>query len=119
MGAIYVNAILRNPIYSERSWEGRFLVDTGAVESVVPRPHLEAVGLVPKGERTYLLADGSRITLEFTTGDIEVLGEIVAATLVFAEADTQPLLGVTVLESAGIELDPRHETLRKLPAIRL
>ena len=119
MGAIYVNAILRNPTDLERSWEGRFLVDTGAVESVVPRPHLEAVGLAPIGEREYVLADGSKISLQFTVGAIEVLGEIAAATLVFAEADTQPLLGVTVLESAGIELDPRHETLRKLPAIRL
>jgi clan AA aspartic protease len=119
VGSIYVNAILRNPTHSERSWEGRFLVDTGVVECLVPRPHLESVGLVPRGERTYVLADGSEISLEFTVGELEIMGEIVGATLVFAEADTEPLLGVTALESAGIEVDPRNETLKKLPSIRL
>ena len=36
-----------------------------------------------------------------------------------ADEDTEPLLGVTALESAGIEVDPRNETLKRLPAIRL
>ena len=31
----------------------------------------------------------------------------------------EPLLGVTVLESAGIEVDPRNQHLKKLPSVRL
>ncbi len=32
---------------------------------------------------------------------------------------TEPILGMTVLESVGIEVDPRSQTLERLPAVRL
>jgi clan AA aspartic protease len=81
--------------------------------------HLVTIGLLPKGQRVYSLADGSEIRLDFTTGDVEFMGEIVGATIVFGEDDAEPLLGVTALESVGIEVDPRNQTLRRLPATRL
>ena len=31
----------------------------------------------------------------------------------------KPLLGVTALESVGIEVDPRNQTLKRLPTTRL
>ncbi len=46
-------------------------------------------------------------------------GEIVGGTVLFGDADTEPLLGLTALESMGIEVDPRNETLKRLPAVRL
>ena len=33
--------------------------------------------------------------------------------------DAEPILGVTPLESVGIEVDPRNQTLKRLPAARL
>ena len=50
---------------------------------------------------------------------IELLGEIVGATVLFGAADAEPLLGVTALESLGIEVDPLNQQLKKLPAVRL
>ena len=47
------------------------------------------------------------------------MGEIVGSTVLFGEADTEPLLGVTALESLGIEVDPLNQRLKKLPAVRL
>ena len=47
------------------------------------------------------------------TGDIEFMGEIVGSTIVFGEADAEPLLGVTALESVGIEIDPRNQKLTR------
>lgn len=35
------------------------------------------------------------------------------------EADAEPLLGVTALESVGIEIDPRNQKLTRLPSTRL
>jgi clan AA aspartic protease len=96
-----------------------FLVDTGAVECLVPRQHLEAIGLSPKGERSYVLADGSEIRLQHTTGDIEFMGEIVGVTIIMGDAEAMPLLGVTALEAAHVEVDPRNQQLRRLPTIRL
>ena len=67
----------------------------------------------------YGLADGSEVRMEFTTGDIEFMGEVAGATVVFGEDDAEPLLGVTALESVGIEVDPRNQRLTRLPTTRL
>lgn len=119
MGATHVTVRITNPAERGRFWEGLFLVDTGATDSLVPRPHLEAIGLEPKGRRIYQLADGSDLVLDVTTADIEFMGEIVGGTIIFGEADAEPLLGVTALESVGIEVDPLNQRLKRLPAVRL
>lgn len=119
MGATHVTVRITNPAEPDRFWEGLFLVDTGATDSLVPRPHLEAIGLEPKGRRGYQLADGSDLVLDVTTADIEFMGEIVGGTIIFGEADAEPLLGVTALESVGIEVDPLNQRLKRLPAVRL
>ena len=119
MGATHVTVRITNPAEPDRFWEGLFLVDTGATDSLVPRPHLEAIGLEPKGRRGYQLADGSDLVLDVTTADIEFMGEIVGGTIIFGEADAEPLLGVTALESVGIEVNPLNQRLKRLPAVRL
>ena len=119
MGVTYVTVTIRNPAEPDRTWEGLFLVDTGAVDCLVPRPHLESIGLAPKGQRIYGLADGREIRMDITTGDIEFMGEIVGGTIVMGPPESEPLLGVTALESVGIEVDPRNQTLRRLPSVRL
>jgi clan AA aspartic protease len=119
MGATYVTVTIRNPASPDRSWEGLFLVDTGATDSLVPRDSLESIGLTPKAQRIYELADGSEIKMDVTTGDIEFMGEIVGGTIIVGDPGTEPILGVTALESVGIDVDPRNQTLKRLPAIRL
>ena len=74
MGATHVTVTIRNPAAPERAWQALFLVDTGATDSLVPRDHLESIGLNPKGQRTYELADGHELKMDITTGDIEFMG---------------------------------------------
>ena len=119
MGATHVTVTIRNPAEPERTWEGLFLVDTGATDCLVPRPHLEAIGLAPRGKRIYELADGSELRRDVTVAEIEFMGEIVGGTVIYGEAGIEPLLGVTALESVGIEVDPVSQRLRRLPAVRL
>ena len=119
MGVTHVDATIRNPAAPERSWQGSFLVDTGAIDSLVPRPQLEAIGLVPKRQRVYETADGRKVTMDVTIGEIEFMGELTAGLIIFGDADAEPLLGVTALESAGIEVDPVNQRLKKLPSVRL
>ncbi len=119
MGAIRVTAAIRNPAEPDRVWEGLFLVDTGATDCLVPREHLEAIGIVPEGQRVYGLANGSEIRMDIAVGRIEFMGEFVGGTIVFGEEDAEPLLGVTALESVGIEIDPHNQTLHRLPSTRL
>ena len=119
MGATHVTVRITNPADSDRYWEGLFLVDTGATDSLVPRPHLEAIGLEPEGKRVYELADGSDIAVDVAVAKIEFMGEFVGGTVIFGDADAEPLLGVTALESVGIEVDPVNQRLKRLPAVRL
>ncbi len=119
MGATHITVTIRNPAEPEKTWEGLFLVDTGAVDSLVPEDRLEAIGLKPKAKRIYELADGSEIRMDITTGDIEFMGEIVGGTIIFGGAESEPILGVTALESVGIVVDPRNQTLKRMPATRL
>ena len=119
MGTIHTTVAIRNPAEPHRVWEGSFLVDTGATDCMVPSQHLESIGLEPKDEREYTLADGTPIRGGITVAQVEMMGTFAGATIVFGEPDSEPLLGVTAMESIGIEVDPRNETLRKLPAARL
>jgi hypothetical protein len=47
------------------------------------------------------------------------MGERTAGRIIFGPDNTEPLLGVTTLESVGITIDPANRTLKRLPAIPL
>ena len=47
------------------------------------------------------------------------MGDFVGSTIRFGDDDAEPLLGVTALESMGVEVDPLNQTLKRLPAVRL
>jgi len=119
MGMTHVTVAVRNPANPEQTWEGLFLVDTGAVDSLVPGKYLRQIGLSPKAKRTYELANGSEVTLDITTGELEFMGDIVGSTIIFGDDEAEPILGVTALESVGIEIDPRTHRLKRRPAARL
>jgi clan AA aspartic protease len=119
VGATHVTVAVANASDPERRWEALFLVDTGATDCVVPGVHLRAIGIEPSGKRTYELADGTEIVLEIGVARIEFMGDVVGATVIFGKDDVEPILGVTALESAGIEVDPENQHLKRLPAVRL
>lgn len=119
MGVTHVTVTVRNPAAPERTWEGLFLVDPGAVDCLVPGKRLREIGLMPKAQRTYKLADGSEAKTDITTGQIEFMGEMVGSTIIIGPDDAEPILGVTALESVGIEVDPRTQRLKRLPSVRL
>lgn len=114
-----VTAAVRNPANPDVAWEGLFLVDTGAMDCLVPGRHLRELGIEPRAKRTYELADGTEVAFEVGVAEIEFLGDRVGATVVFGADDAEPILGVTALESVGIEVDPRSQGLKRLPAVRL
>jgi clan AA aspartic protease len=115
----HVTAAVRNPAKNRRAWEGLFLVDTGSIDCLIPGKHLRRIGLSPRSKRTYELADGTEVRMDITPAEIEFMGEIVGATVIFGPDDAEPILGVTALESVGIEVDPRTQRLKRLPAVRL
>lgn len=119
MGVTHVTAAVTQPGDPKRRWEGLFLVDTGAIDCMVPGNRLREIGIEPTGKRTYELADGSEIALDIGVARIEFMGEIVGSTVIFGRDNVEPILGVTALESVGIEVDPQNQRLKRLPAVRL
>ena len=76
MGATHVTVAIRNLAEPDRVWEGLFLVDTGATDCLVPRQHLESIGLIPEGQRVYELADGSELRMDITVAQSRVHGGV-------------------------------------------
>jgi clan AA aspartic protease len=101
------------------SFESLFLVDTGATDSMAPSDELEKLGVKQEGKMAYELADGTVREYPFGLVRIEFMGETTAGRVIFAAPGTEPLLGVTALESVGIIVDPINKTLKRLPAIPL
>jgi hypothetical protein len=54
MGITQVTVAVRNPANPDTAREGRFLVDTGAVDCPVPAQHPRAIGIQPRGKRQRL-----------------------------------------------------------------
>ena len=119
MGITQVTVAVRNPASPDKAWEGLFLVDTGAVDCLAPGKELRAIGLKPTGKRTYELADETPVGFEVAVAQVEFMGETVGVTILFGPDDAEPILGVTALESVGIEVDPRTQRLKRLPTARL
>ena len=119
MGLTYVTVALRATAKSRKKFEATFLVDSGAVDSMVPTSKLMRAGIRPVGRRAYELADGSPVEYDFGLVVIEFMGEITAGRVIFGPEKCKPLLGVTALESVGITLDPSSQRLKRLPAIPL
>ena len=119
MGVVQVTVTIRNPAEPRRSWDGLFLVDTGSTDCLVPGRALREIGIEPRGHRTYELADGREETVDIAVAEVEFMGEIVGATVGFGNDDVEPILGLTALESVGIEVDPVSQRLKRRPAVRM
>ena len=119
MGLTKVTTKLTSLQDPQKSYETLFLVDTGATDSMAPSDELEKLGIRPEGKMAYELADGTVREFLFGLVRIEFMGETTAGRVIFAGPGTEPLLGVTALESVGIMVDPTHKTLKRLPAIPL
>ena len=119
MGLTHVTVTIKATIGSQEKYEADFLVDTGSTDCVAPGGELKEVGIEPVGKTTYDLADGTPHELEFGLGIIEFMGDITAGRVIFGPDGVEPIPGVTALESVGIVVDPKTQTLKRLPAISL
>src|SRR6266571_3328441 len=89
----------------------RFLVDTGAFFSVVPREILSTLKVSPVDEETVQFADGRRARWKVGEVRLEVDGRAVTTLVLFGSNRTQPLLGAYSLEGLGLSVDARHRRL--------
>jgi clan AA aspartic protease len=94
------------------------IVDTGAIYSVVPRRILEELGVKPV-ERRRFKAFGGYVERDLGEVGIELMGRRRTITVIFGETDDAIVLGVTALESFGLEVDPVRGTLKEAELLML
>jgi clan AA aspartic protease len=117
MGLTVLRIEIGNPATPEVTKALDFLVDSGAVYSVVPTPILEELGIKPFKEQEFRLADGSRIVRKKGGAFFRYGEEAGVADVVFGEEGDSQLLGALTLEALGLTLDPLKRELRPLPMI--
>lgn len=106
MGATRKRLFVKESQKSRRRIEVQFLIDSGAIYSVVPSKQLKILGLKPYKNVEFVLADGTKISRKVGDAYFEFRGEGGAAPVIFGEENDEALLGVTTLESLGLVLDP-------------
>lgn len=87
------------------------VVDTGSNYSWMPTSLLEGLGMRPDRERTFILADGSRVRRGLAEVRVELDGEQVTTLVVFAPEGTHPLLGAIILEQLSLDADVTNKRL--------
>ena len=95
--------------------EARFLIDTGAIDCLMPASTLHSAGIQPEGSALYELADGQPIELTFGRARIRFLDTLAVAKIIFGPEGAEPLLGAIALEDAGFTVDPATQTLKRVP----
>jgi predicted aspartyl protease len=115
MELTYIPATIANPTRPQRSARLRFLVDSGALYSVVPASVLKRLGIKPGKTKPFILADGTEIKRSLGQALFRMDGEEGVSPVVFGEKGDSILLGILSLEALGLILDPFKRELRPLP----
>ena len=114
MGATTVEVLIRKTHDSKTSRNVEFLVDSGAVYSVVQTAILKQLGCKPYREKSFFLADGSKVTRRIGDAFFEYKGVGGPAPVIFGEKKDRNLLGVTTLEALELVFDPFRGDLRPM-----
>jgi clan AA aspartic protease len=117
MGLTVLEVEVGNPARPEVTEKVEFLIDSGAIYSVVPTPILERLGIRPLMQQEFRLADGSKIVRKKGVAVFKRGERAGGADVIFGEEGDSTLLGAFTLEALGLSLDPLRRELKPLPMI--
>lgn len=115
MGLTVLEVEVGNPTNPEVTEKLEFLIDSGAIYSVVPTPILERLGIRPLAEQEFRLADGTKVVRKKGVALFKYGDRIGGADVIFGEEGDSMLLGAFTLEALGLSLDPLRRELKPLP----
>ena len=114
MGITKATLRVREPRKSKKFADVDFLVDSGAIYSLVPGETLDSLDIEPYKEMSFALTDGTGIKRKISSAYFEFKGEGGPAPVIYGEPGDEPLLGATTLESIGLVLNPFSRTLHPM-----
>jgi len=115
MGITKLKVAIANVAQPKKTRTLEFIVDSGALYSVVPADVLEKLGVRPIKEQEFRLADGSTIKRKRGVALFRYKDYIGGSDVIFGERGDYTLLGAFSLESMGLSLDPLRRELRAIP----
>lgn len=117
MGLTVLELEVGNPATPEITEKIEFLIDSGAIYSVVPAPILNKLGIKPISEQQFRPADGSKIVRRKGIALFKKENLVGGADVIFGEPGDSILLGAFTLEAPGLSLDALRRELKPLPMI--
>ncbi len=117
MGLTSLPVNISQPADAKKSKTLKFLIDSGAIYSVVPTSVLKELGINPDEEREFILANGQTMKRSIGVATFRYKGRTGGAPVVFGKKDDSTLLGATTLEAMGFVLNPFKRDLLPLPMI--
>jgi clan AA aspartic protease len=109
MGVTYIEGQVRGP--SERAENVRFLVDSGATYSLLPKEVWQSLGLTPKRRQAFVLADGTTVERSVSEAFFVLPQGESHTPVILGEEGDEALLGAVTLENLGLVLNPFDRTL--------
>ncbi len=106
MGYVRVRGFIANPLDRDLKAELEFIVDTGAIYTVIPKSIAERLKLKELGRRKFKTVNGSVVEFPVSEAYITINGDGVTSLVAIADERTPILLGVTTLELLGLQVDP-------------
>lgn len=117
MGLTVLEIEVGNPANPDVTEKIEFLIDSGAIYSVVPTAILKKLGIKPLAEQEFRLADGSKILRKKGIALFKYGDQIGGADVIFGAEGDSVLLGSFTLEALGLILDPLRRELKPLPMV--
>ena len=111
MGITYIDGTVTGPSGSRTL---TFLVDSGAMYTLLPNEIWQTIGIAPKRSVTLSLADGTRIERQVSECHIALLGGEGHTPVILGEPGDEALLGVVTLEMLGLVFNPYTRTLHPM-----
>ena len=117
MGLTVLEIEVGNPANPSVTEPVEFLIDSGAIYSVVPTDILNRLNIQPLIEQPFRLANGTTIRRKEGIALFKHGERIGGADVIFGEEGDSVLLGAFTLEALGLALDPLRRELHPLPMI--
>ncbi len=117
MGITYATFKVKESRKSALEKKVDFMIDSGAVYSLVPGEILDELNIEPYKTVEFVLADGTKISRKVGDAYFEYNNEGGSAPVIYGEKGDNALLGATTLEALGLVLNPFSRTLHPMRLI--
>jgi predicted aspartyl protease len=112
MGLTFVEGTVQGPTGKKST--AQFLVDSGAMYTLLSPDHWKAIELTPKREMNFALADGTVVKRSMSECVISLAQGEAHTPVILGEEGDESLLGIVTLEILGLMLNPFHRTLEPM-----